>query len=76
MLHLHEEFQVLAGQVLIGREAVNPVIWPPGYVTTSRVVEVCVGIHIDYLHQDMQAQSKGKRSHFCLSQDKVFRLGG
>lgn len=30
-LHLHEEdFQVLAGHVLIGRVATNPVIWPSG----------------------------------------------
>ena len=43
MLHLHEEeFQVLAGYVLIGREEVKPIIWPPGYMTISRVVEVGV----------------------------------
>ena len=37
MFHLHEEeFQVLAGCVLIGREEVKPVTWPLGYVTTSR----------------------------------------
>ena len=30
-LHLHEEdFHVLAGHVLIGRVATNPVIWPSG----------------------------------------------
>ena len=46
MLHLHEEeFQVLAGHDLIRREEV----WPPSYVTASRVAEVrvirliCVG---------------------------------
>lgn len=40
-LHLHEEeFQILAGHVLIGTEVVKPVIWLPGHVTTSRVVEV------------------------------------
>jgi hypothetical protein len=41
---LHEEyFQVLAGHVLIGREEAKPVIWPPGYVTSSRVAEVGAG---------------------------------
>lgn len=46
MLHLHEEFQVLTiTPVLIGREAVKAVIWPPGYVITSRVAEVCVGLY-------------------------------
>ena len=40
---LHEEyFQVLAGHVLIGREEVKPVIWPPGYVTPSRMVQMGV----------------------------------
>ena len=40
---LHEEeFQVLAGHVLTGKEEVKPVIWPPGYVTISRVAEVGV----------------------------------
>lgn len=43
MLNLHEEeFQVLAGCVLIGRDEAKPVIWTPGYVTTSMVVEVWV----------------------------------
>lgn len=43
MLHLcKEEFQVLAGDVLIGRKEVKPVIWPPAYVITSRVLEVGV----------------------------------
>lgn len=41
MLHLHEEeFQILAGHVLIGREVVKFIIWLPGYMTSSRVVEV------------------------------------
>lgn len=31
---------MLAGLVLIGREGVKLVTWPPGYVTTSRVTEV------------------------------------
>lgn len=43
MLHLHEEeFQVLAGPVLKRREEVK-LIWPPGYVTTSR--ETGVGVY-------------------------------
>lgn len=73
MLHLHEEFRVLAAQVLIGREAVKPVIWPLGYVTTSRVVEVCVWIHIGYLHQDMQAQSKGEKVPLLLVAGQGFQ---
>jgi len=41
MLPLHEEeFQVLAGYVLIGRQEVLPVVWSPGYMTTSRMAEV------------------------------------
>ena len=41
MIHLHEEdFQVLLGYILIRREEVKPVIWPSGYVTTSKVQEV------------------------------------
>ena len=46
MPHLHEEeFQLLGGDGLTGREEVKPVIWPPGYVITSRVAEVCVGLY-------------------------------
>jgi hypothetical protein len=33
---------VLAGQVLLGREEVKPVIWPPGYIATLMVAEVGV----------------------------------
>ena len=41
MLHLHEkEFQVLPGHVFIGKEEVKPGMWPPGYMTISRVAEV------------------------------------
>lgn len=33
MLHLREEeFHVLSGHVIIGREEVKPVVWPPGYM--------------------------------------------
>lgn len=43
MLHLHkEEFQALAKHAHIGRDKVKLVIWPPGYMTTSRVSEVRV----------------------------------
>jgi hypothetical protein len=43
MLHLHgEQFQILLGHVLIGREEDKSVIWPPAYVTNSRVEEVRV----------------------------------
>jgi hypothetical protein len=28
---------MVAGHILIGREEVKAVIWPPGYVTTSMV---------------------------------------
>ena len=38
-LHL---IKVLTGHVLIGREEVKPVIWPPSYLTTSSVVVVGV----------------------------------
>jgi hypothetical protein len=39
-LHLlREELQVLAGHGCIGKKEVKPVIWSPGYVTTSR--ELC-----------------------------------
>lgn len=31
---------MVAGYILIGREEVKPTISPPGYVTTSMVVEV------------------------------------
>lgn len=49
MLNLHEEESlVLAGHVLIGREEVKPIIWTPGFVTTSKVVEVVVPLwHAD-----------------------------
>jgi hypothetical protein len=41
MLHLHEEeFQVLAGHILMWREEAKPVIWQLGYETTSMIVEV------------------------------------
>jgi hypothetical protein len=39
-LLLHEEFYVVAEQVLIGREEVKSIIWSPGYMNTSRVAEV------------------------------------
>lgn len=41
MFLLHkEEFQVLVGHVLTGKGEVQPVIWPLGYVTTSRMAEI------------------------------------
>lgn len=40
MLYLHEKLQVLDGYVLIGKEEVKAVIWPPDYVTISKVVGV------------------------------------
>lgn len=55
MLHLHEEeFQAFAGCVLIGREEVKPIIWPPGYVTTSSRAEVGVVLQAG----SMRTQSK------------------
>ena len=43
VFNLHEEeFQVLAGHVLIVREEVKPIIWSLSYVTASRVMEVGV----------------------------------
>lgn len=54
MLHLQEEeFQVIAGHVLIGREEV---IWSPGYMTMPKVSEV--GDHKAYVSWGMQAQSR------------------
>lgn len=39
--HLHEEeVQVLAGYDLIRKEEVKPAMWPPDYMTTSRVAKV------------------------------------
>lgn len=40
-----EEFQVLAGYVLIGRQEVLPVVWSPGHMTTSRMAEVGILRH-------------------------------
>lgn len=43
MLHLHEEgSHVLSRHILLGREEVKPVIWPPGYIATLMVAEVGV----------------------------------
>ena len=70
---LHEEeFQVLAGHVLTGKEEVKPVIWPPGYVTISRVAEV--GVCKAYLHQDMPAQSKEEVIPLDVSGGEFWRL--
>jgi len=67
MLQLHEEkSQVLVGHVLVGREEVKPVIWPPGYMTASRVSEVG-------LMQATWART-AKQSYTCQSQDKIFRV--
>lgn len=44
--------------VLIGREAVQPVIWPPGYITTSRMAEV--GVHTGYVHQPYRLCGSGR----------------
>lgn len=41
LLLQEEEFQMLAGHILIGKE-VNLVIWPPGSMTISKVAEVRV----------------------------------
>lgn len=54
LLHLpKEEFHVLAGHVLIGKGEVKTVMWPPDYVTISKLAEVVV-IQAKY----MQAQRK------------------
>lgn len=56
MLHLHEEeFQVLARHVLLGREELEPVIWPSGYRTTSERAEVGVS---RLLNRGKQAKNK------------------
>lgn len=42
-LHLHEEeFRVLVGHLLIERKEVKLVIWPSGYMTSSKEAEVGV----------------------------------
>ena len=72
MLHLHrEEFQVFAAYVLIGREEVKAVIWPPGYVTTSRVAEVGFTQATWPKHAD---PDQGGKSYSCQSQGKIIRV--
>ena len=60
---------MLAGYVLIGIEEVSPVIWPLGYVTTSRVVEVvrltCAGT--------CRPRARRKQPYPCQSQDEIFQ---
>ena len=48
MVHLHEqEIGVLAGHVFTRLEEVEPLIWPPGNLTTPGVVEVqVVRLHV------------------------------
>lgn len=62
MPHLpEEEFQVLAGHILIGREEVKPVIWPLGYLKGSGG-----GRWKSYVqHWDIQAQGKEKTGNSC-----------
>lgn len=71
-LCLHEEeFQVIDAHVLLGREEVKPVIWPLGYVTTSRVAEVGVVRLMCTLAHSGPDQG-GKQAYSCWSQDKIF----
>ena len=69
-LHLHEEFQVLTWQLLIWREEVKPVIWPSGYMTTSRVAEVRVVQA--RCAPNAGTEQEGKQSYSCQSQDEIF----
>ena len=73
MLHLHEEeFQVLAGYVLIGREEVKPIIWPPGYMTISRVAKVGV-IRLTCFGK-CRPRARTKEPYSCWFQDEIFRV--
>jgi hypothetical protein len=70
MLYLHgEEFQMLAGHVFIRREKVKPVIWPLGYVTTSRHQGT---YRLPELRQ-ADPEQEGNRPNFSWSQDEIFR---
>lgn len=59
-LHLHEDgLQILGEHVLMEREEVYPVIWPPGYMTTSRVERW--GIRRLNLHWVIQSKWENSR---------------
>jgi hypothetical protein len=73
MLRLHEEaIQVLAGHVLVRKE-VKPAVWPPGYKTTSTVVEVGV----TKLHASGHAGPEQGRDNLysSQSQDEIWGFG-
>lgn len=70
MPYLHEEeFQVLTGHDLVRREAVYPVTWPPGDVTTSKVAEV------EVIRLCATGHASPRRRGFLLlqSQDEIFQ---
>ena len=72
MLRLHEEaIQVLAGHVLVRKE-VKPAVWPPGYKTTSRVVEV--GVIRLLCSGTCRLRARRKQSYSCRSQDDFIRV--
>lgn len=69
-VHLHEEeFQVLAGNVLTGKEEVKPIFWPPDYVTSSRVERWV----LSWLCSTGAAgpEQVGNRPKYCKSQDST-----
>lgn len=61
---------MLSGLVLLGREEVKPVIWAPGYVTTSVVVEVRVAkIHVQ---EHAGPEQGGGTAHSYQSKEEIF----
>lgn len=62
---------MLTGPVLIGREEVKPVIWSPGYMTISGVVEV--GIIRLICARTCRPKARRKQSYSYGSQDKDFQ---
>jgi hypothetical protein len=69
MFHLpEEEFQVLVEQVLIGRGEL--VFWPPGYTSTSTVVEVGV------LQAACTGQTQSNKGAVLTSASIRIKLGG
>jgi hypothetical protein len=70
MLHLYEEkFQILARHVLIGREEVKLIIWTPGYMTISRVVEM--GSYRLVVREHADTGQGGNSPNSYGSQDKI-----
>jgi hypothetical protein len=66
---MKRNFRVLMGCVLIGREDDLPVIWLPGYVTSSTVAEVWAPKATGF-----GTYSQRKQSYSCQPQDEIFRV--